>query len=262
MTRARFLVLLCVLACAPFGGSGPEPVTWRVTTYNIHHAAGMDEKVDVARVAAVLERTDADVIALQEVDERVERSGRVDQAAQLAERLGMQHAFGSFMNYQGGRYGVAVLSKHPILRTEVIRLPEGNEPRVALAVTIERSNREVTVVSLHFDWVEDDRFRYAQATELTRWLDRFDGPWILAGDFNDEPGSPTLRLFTERALEAAKPERDRFTFSSTEPEKEIDFIFAAPRDEWRVREARVIDERMASDHRPVTAVLVHTPRAR
>lgn len=263
MTRLRricahaALLLLAACASAP---PAPGPVSWRVASYNIHAGIGMDRAVDLERVARVLEPLDADVIALQEVDERVRRSGEVDQAARLAELLGMHHVFGPAMDFQGGRYGIALLSRYPITGSEVIRLPDGREPRVALAITVARAGApEVTFVGLHIDHVANDTLRYAQATALAQWLDARASPWVLAGDFNDEPGSRTLALFHARALDARKPEAARLTFPSVEPVKEIDFIFAAPRGDWRIAEVRVIDERVASDHRPVFAVLVHAP---
>jgi endonuclease/exonuclease/phosphatase family metal-dependent hydrolase len=137
-----------------------------------------------------------------------------------------------------------------------VPLPEGNEPRVALSVDVRLPDDvPVTVVNVHFDWVKDDRFRFAQAETLAKYLDALEAPYILLGDFNDMPGSRTLALFTSRAGEAVKPEGDRLTFSATDPRREIDFIFFAPAAAWRARDVRVIDERVASDHRPVLAVL-------
>ena len=231
-------------------------ITWRVASYNIHHARGMDDSVDVPRIAAVIRRLSADVVALQEVDNGVARSGGEDQAARLGEILGMYHAFGSFMDYQGGRYGMAILSRCPIRSVDPVRLVDGNEPRIALAVTIAQPDSSLlTVVNVHFDWVGDDGFRFQQARQVAEYLDGIEGPWILAGDFNDQPGSRTLELFHARAREAAKSRGSRFTFSSTEPVKEIDFVFAAPSDEWSVGTVEVVDEAMASDHRPVIAEL-------
>jgi endonuclease/exonuclease/phosphatase family metal-dependent hydrolase len=197
------------------------------------------------------------VIALQEVDERVERTSGVDQAARLGALLGMNHAFGGFMDYQGGRYGMAILSHCEFRRIDPVRLTDGNEPRVALTVEIADVNDStVTVVDVHFDWVADDRFRFTQAGEVARHLDRVDGRWILVGDFNDQPGSRTLDLFRARAAEATKPPDRRFTFPSDDPRREIDFIFFAPAEAWRVRSVDVIAETLASDHRPVLAELV------
>jgi endonuclease/exonuclease/phosphatase family metal-dependent hydrolase len=194
------------------------------------------------------------------VDDLATRSGGVPQAERLGQALGMHHAFGRFMDFQGGAYGMAILSRHPIVATESVRLPDGNEPRVALAVEVQLpSNRRLTIVNVHFDWVGDDKFRFAQASALTTYLDALKTPYVLLGDFNDEPDSRTLALFKQRAGEAKKPSADRFTFSSTEPNKEIDFIFTAPAAAWRHGDVRVITEPLVSDHRPVLAVLTLAP---
>ncbi|HSK18569.1 MAG TPA: endonuclease/exonuclease/phosphatase family protein [Longimicrobiales bacterium] len=255
----RIVIAWLATGCAtavPDGQPTADVITWRVASYNIHHARGMDDRVDVTRIAAVIRRMSPDVVALQEVDNGVARSGGEDQAARLGEILGMYHAFGSFMDYQGGRYGMAILSRCPIRSAEPVRLVDGNEPRIALAVTIAQPDSSVlTVVNVHFDWVGDDGFRFQQAREVAEYLDGIDGPWILAGDFNDQPGSRTLELFQARAREAAKPRGKRFTFSSTEPVREIDFVFAAPAAVWSVGTVEVVDEPMASDHRPVIAEL-------
>jgi endonuclease/exonuclease/phosphatase family metal-dependent hydrolase len=227
-----------------------------VVTYNIRHGRGADGIVDLDRTAGVLRPFAPDIVGLQEVDDLVERSGRVPEAARLGEALGMNHAFGRFMDYQGGAYGLAILSRHPILQTRSIRLPDGNEPRVAVSVDVRLPDgRTIAVVNVHFDWVRDDGFRFAQAETLARHLDGLATPYVLLGDFNDVPGSRTLALFASRAEMARKPEDNRFTFPAPQPEREIDFIFHSPRTAFTAREVRVIDERAASDHRPVLAVL-------
>lgn len=257
----RLLPLILIAGCTAYSGTGsPAPdgagYALNVVSYNIHHGRGLDDRVDLERIADVLRRFDADVIALQEVDERVERSGRVDQAARLGELLGMHHAFGSFFDYQGGRYGMAILSRCPIRRAEPYRLPDGNEPRIALIADIALPNGDAfTVVDVHFDWVQDDGFRYAQASVVAGMLEAMEGPFILIGDFNDLPNSRTLSSFRRVATEAPKPRGASFTFPSTEPAREIDYVFMSPRDAWSVDSVRVGVETMASDHRPVIASL-------
>jgi endonuclease/exonuclease/phosphatase family metal-dependent hydrolase len=245
---------------ADSGQPGTRPaqpeLALRVVSYNIRHGRGMDGEVDLERTAAVLRRLDPDIVGLQEVDDGVERSGRVRQHLLLGELLGMHAEFGSFMDYQGGRYGLALLSRHPVRDARMIRLTEGNEPRVGLAVTIDAPGAgPLTVLNVHFDWVAADSFRFVQATEAAQFLDTVDGPWIMLGDLNDEPGSRTVELFRGRAMEAAKPPGGNLTFSSTEPVKEIDYIFAAPAARWGATDVRVIPETLASDHRPVFAVM-------
>ena len=228
----------------------------RVVSYNIRHGRGNDDVVDLERTARVIRAQRPDIVGLQEVDDRAERSGRVAQAERLGQSLGLHHAFGRFMDFQGGAYGMAILTRQPIVATHSVQLPEGNEPRIALAAQIRLADGQlVTIVNVHFDWVKDDAFRFAQAEALATYLAELTTPYILLGDFNDLPDSRTLALFKARAGEARKPPADRFTFSATAPVREIDFIFFAPRSGWRAAEVKVVDEAIASDHRPVVAVL-------
>lgn len=254
-------VLLVLLPADPAGLWQGDPI--RVVTYNIKHGRGADNAVNLDRTAAVLRRLRPDIVGLQEVDERATRSGGVPQAEILGKALGMHPAFGRFMDFQGGAYGMAVLSRYPIEATTEVPLPEGNEPRTALSVRVKLPDgTALTIVNVHFDWVRDDGFRFAQAEALIRHLDALRTPYVLLGDFNDVPGSRTLSLFRTRAGEAVKPASNALTFSSTEPTKEIDYIFFAPAGAWQAREVAVIDERVASDHRPVLAVLTPAPSAR
>jgi endonuclease/exonuclease/phosphatase family metal-dependent hydrolase len=234
----------------------PSETALRVVSYNIKHCQGMDQQVDLPRTAAALRKLEPDLVGLQEVDLRATRSGGQNQAALLGEELGMHAAFGAFMDFQGGKYGLALLSRYPFRRVESIRLPDGNEPRVALHAEVMLPTDEVLdVINLHFDWVGDDQFRYAQATALAERIAKLNGPLVILGDFNDQPGSRTLELFHSLAQEADKPAADRFTYSSRAPRSEIDFIFTAPASRWQNLETRVIDDPLTSDHRSVLSEL-------
>lgn len=244
---------------------------FRIVSYNIKRGLGNDGKTDLKRTAAVLKKLKPDFVGLQEVDKDVRRSGKIDQAAKLARELKMNYIFAPFMDYQGGHYGLAVLSRYPIGNVTVVDLPKGNEPRVALAVEVELPDEsKLMLVNLHFDWVEDDTYRFAQATKLKEYLDRLKIPYILLGDFNDGPESRTVKLFEKRIkgskadkeskksndpVAAKKPADDHHTFSATDPKREIDFIFASPKSHWKFGKVDVIDEPLASDHRPVFAEL-------
>ncbi|QDU83166.1 hypothetical protein Pla163_02630 [Planctomycetes bacterium Pla163] len=237
--------------------STTEVGTLRAATYNVRHGEGSDGVLDLVRTADVLRELEADFVGLQEVDLGVARTNGVNQPLALADALGMHPAFGSFMDYQGGRYGMAILSKHPLVDTYALRLPDGNEPRVALIAEARLpDDSTVLVVNVHFDWVDDDGFRFAQARALAEHLAELDRPFVLLGDFNDGPDSRTLALFRELATEADKPDAARSTWPADEPRVEIDFVFAGPPAAWNVGPARVVDESVASDHRPVVAELV------
>ncbi|MHC4989375.1 MAG: endonuclease/exonuclease/phosphatase family protein [Planctomycetota bacterium] len=264
--RLRQLVC-CVLAVGATGCQSAlpvpdDPLPLRIMSYNIRHGEGQDGRLDLERTAAVIADARPDLVALQEVDVGARRTGSIDQAARLAELTGMDHRFGAFMEYDGGEYGLAVLSRIPIRDAQVIRLPPGrHEPRSALAVTVGRSPSAppLVFVCVHFDWLADDTARHAQATELVRQLDAVSGPVVVAGDFNDEPGSRVMTLILQHWTNASKPPDGRMTFPSVEPDREIDYIVSRPDSQVRSSWCRVIDERVASDHRPVLAELVVQP---
>lgn len=99
-------------------------------------------------MAEVVRTAGADIVLLQEVDRNTVRSGNVDQVAELTRLTGMHAQFGKSLDYQGGEYGIAILSRWPIIAREVVDLkvtpPQvraggSTEPRVALVVTIDSS---------------------------------------------------------------------------------------------------------------------------
>ncbi len=256
-----FILISGVLAgCSSLTGShvsssdASAPI--RVATYNIKHGRGMDGTLDLERTATTLESLGADIIALQEVDDQARRSGGVDQALWLAKRLDMHAAFGAFMDFQGGRYGLAILSRRPIQSHESWRLPDGHEPRVALATRIRTdSGKVITAIAVHFDWVRDDGFRYLQALETIRRIEALETAWIVFGDFNDVPGSRTMKAFRKLGRDAKKPDDSAATFPADQPTIEIDYILTGPPSAWVPASASVIPESSASDHRPVMSDL-------
>lgn len=226
----------------------------RVLAYNIHHGEGMDDLLDLERIAELIVRLEPDLVALQEVDRSVERTGGVDQAARLGELTGMQPVFGGFMPYQGGDYGMAILSGWPVVASSNHRLPDGAEPRTALAVTVRSpvTGRELEFVGVHFYRTEAERL--AQAERLATVYADSDLPILLAGDFNSQPGSPVLQLLAQRWRFIDKGS-DRFTFPAHAPDREIDFVAYRPQAAFRVLSQRLIDEPVISDHRPVLVEL-------
>src|SRR5436305_12156307 len=92
--------------------------TIRVMTYNIHVGVGMDKKLDLARIAGVINQQHPDLVGLQEVDRGVERTQRIDEIAELAKLTKMDYAFAFNLRYQGGQYGVAILSSFSIMATD------------------------------------------------------------------------------------------------------------------------------------------------
>ena len=228
----------------------------RVLAYNVKHGRGNDGKVDLERTARVIRRLNPDVVALQEIDNKATRSGKVDEAKRLGELTGLKHhAFGRFMDFQGGEYGMAIISRYPLSDVTDLRLPEGAEPRTSL-IAVVQAPQPFRLANVHFYATEQERL--AQARTLLEFLDkRHDLPCIIAGDFNSNPDSPVLELFSDWHI----PDKgdDHFTFSSDNPRIEIDFILHRPDTAFVVREIDVIDEPIASDHRPLIVDLFVVP---
>ncbi len=230
------------------------PITLRLLAYNIKHGLGNDGQIDLERTAAVINALQPDLVALQEVDKGVERTGGVDQAQRLGELTGMHAVFGDFMEYQGGHYGMAILSRFPIAESKNHRLPAGAEPRSALAARVQMADagREVVFVGIHLYRTLEERL--CQAKRVVDAMADEATPVILAGDFNSTPDSEVMSLVRGGWTLPDKGE-DRLTFSSDDPRREIDFIGYRPAGVFEVVEQRVIDEPVASDHRPVLLVL-------
>jgi endonuclease/exonuclease/phosphatase family metal-dependent hydrolase len=238
-----------------------------VLTYNIHHGEGVDRKLDLERIARVITAQKPGLVALQEVDVNTRRAGGVDQAAELAKLTGMHVAFGRTIDFQGGRYGNAVLSRFPIESSETHALPgaASAERRGALAAVVRpwESGPAVTFVATHFDHqLEPDRIR--QAEEINRLFAKDDGrPVLLAGDLNAEPESePVARLrekWKDAAAGAARGDDNAgapgATYPAPRPTKRIDYVMLRPASAWCAADTTVVDEPVASDHRPVLAVV-------
>ena len=270
MRLPHVVLLLGLAACASTPAHEP-PRPLRVLVYNIHagkDAGGVD---NLERVAMVVREAAADVVLLQEVDSMTTRSGGRDQLTMLGATLGMHRVFGRTIPWQGGAFGNAILSRHPISERSVIPLPHDRdqttpaggvrEARAALVATIRAPGGPVHVVSTHLDASRDDRWRRLEAARLVQIVDslrRTGSRVILGGDMNSTPESGVQEILRDGALHDAWMMCGRgpeFTFPASAPEKRIDYLYLTGA--TRCAEARVVGT-LASDHRPVL-VLVTVP---
>ncbi|MDA1266952.1 MAG: endonuclease/exonuclease/phosphatase family protein [Planctomycetota bacterium] len=240
------LLLLCAFVLVGCRSSSSSEL--RMVVYNIKHGRGMDGVVDLERTARVIEAGRPNVVVLQEVDHRCARSASVDQTAWLAERLGMVGVFGRFMDHDGGEYGMALLTSFDEFSAINHELPAGPEPRSSLALTLQTPRGPVTVVGIHFYRTEAERLAQAEATLAA--VAELEGPVILAGDFNSQPDSPVMARVREVFTNVEKG-ADHLTFSSVEPSVEIDHVLVKPLSAWSTLTLDVLDEPLASDHRPL-----------
>ncbi|MCA1816258.1 MAG: endonuclease/exonuclease/phosphatase family protein [Acidobacteria bacterium] len=233
--------------------------TLRVMTYNIRTGIGEDKRLDLARVADVIKRARADLVGLQEVDRGVERTHRVDEIAELARLTGMEYAFANNLRYQGGWYGVAILSRFPIEGTDHRRYLNTREAerRGFVRVRVSAWGRPLDFVTTHLDYQHEDG-RVFEARQLLEALgDDGSVPLVITGDFNEEPGAEAYRLTHARFADAwSDAHADGGggddvgrTYPADKPTKRIDYVFYKPGG-LRATGARVVQTE-ASDHRPL-----------
>ena len=230
------------------------PKELRVLSYNIHVGRGNDGKLDLERTAKTIMEQKPDIVAIQEIDRNTERTQKVDQVADLERLTGMHAVFGKTIDFNGGEYGVAILSKFPITEHNITQLPQMDrqEDRGALEATIKLDDKTSLVfVCTHFCHVSEER-RTMQAEKINELFVERDGLVILAGDFNATPGSKTIETLKAKWSDATN---DEPTFSSDRPRSKIDYIFYRPAEMLRVKETQVIKEPVTSDHSPVLSVL-------
>ncbi len=256
----RSLVGLGLLTLSSTLAKSDEPVRVRVLTYNIHHAEGTDGKLDLARISKIISSVQPDLVALQEIDFNTDRTGGVDQAAELARMTGLHVAPGPNIDYQNGRYGTATLSRWKIVSHQNHQLPNfGGEQRGVLETTIQVDDgRRLRFLGTHFDHRPDERERLASAEFVNELIGHIEGPALLAGDLNAVPDSATLNRL-ESSWTNATAEKPLPTIPSKEPSRQIDYVLYRPATSWRVIEARVLEEPIASDHRPLLVVLEWRP---
>lgn len=223
----------------------------RLATFNILHGRSpADDRVDVDRFAAAVKTLDADVLALQEVDRNQPRSANADLTAVAAEAMGAEeHRFVAALSGSPGAtwmaatgdeqpdaaaYGIALLSRHPVLSWEVIRLsstptrvpmwfkgsrrPElvRDEPRVAVAARVDAPTGEVTVVNTHLSfvgwWGRHQLRTVMRSLEDCRRL-------LLVGDLN-------MGLARAQAISGLVPLVEEPTFPSPHPREQLDHVLA------------------------------------
>lgn len=230
----------------------------RVLTWNIHHGEGLDGKLDLARVGRVIRDARPDIVALQEVDVRTERVMGRDTVRELERLTGMRGVFGASMAFQGGGYGNAVFVNGTLLGSRVfpIGASEGMEPRSILLTEMRpyRCSLDLAFLSTHFDHKsEEDRMAGAAMANLPISL-----PAILAGDLNAPPDDLVIGTLLQQWTSSTRG-NGFSTIPAEAPKRQLDYVLFRPAKRWTVVEAKVMDEPVASDHRPLLAVLKLLP---
>lgn len=264
LTPAILTSLLAMLLLGVFTGcTGSNTYFVRVTTYNIHHGAGMDGKLDLNRIAKAVMAPypirgyfptgPGRIWCFQEIENKTSRTGKVDQTAELAKLLspggkGMPSVFGKAIDYDGGGYGNAIVSWRKILSSRTVALPnpKGGEARCTLVAMY----KNLVVISTHLcNKHVENRLASVKAINELPEVKAGKLPVILAGDFNATPDSPTIKALEAAGWRWTRP-AEMASAPADKPTTLIDYIFVRG-DGIRVLESKVISAPVASDHRPV-----------
>ena len=245
----KLLFLFSMLALV-FTGQLSAQKNVRVMSYNIHNGVGMDQRADYRRVAEAIRKLSPDLVALQEVDSVTQRSAGADILHELSDYTLMHRTYAPAIPYQGGKYGIGLLSKEKPLRWHTLPLPGREEQRVLLVAEF----KDYVFFCTHFSLTEEDQL--ASVALIVREAERMGGkPVLLAGDLNAHPDSPVMKALLQKFKPLTNVKNK--TFPSVKPEETLDYILIYTGNEcaYATTGSWVIDEQQASDHRPVLADL-------
>lgn len=238
------------------GGYSSRADGFTVMTFNIHHGRDINDNDSLDGIVQEIRSSGAQIVALQEVDRYMPRSGFKNQVKYIAQKLSMSYAYGETIDLLGIEYGNALLSAFPILKQENIKLPyEGLEPRGLLKTQVQVMDDVYNVWVTHLGLSQQERIEQVEA--INGELKQIDGKTILLGDFNNIASSYEMKMMSDKLKDVAalvnKSDINTYVYGSILPNTRIDYIWITddlcPED-YRVNPLGV------SDHASVVAKLL------
>ncbi|MEX0423500.1 endonuclease/exonuclease/phosphatase family protein [Providencia rettgeri] len=247
--------------------------TIKVATYNIGKNELSPDVSNLDGLNKAIAKIDADVIVLTEIDNKTARSKKVHQLEEIAKANKMDFAFGKALDFDGGEYGVGILSKYKIDKSKVINLPSGDaEQRVVLISQISKPGFDapIIVMGTHLDWQKDPTIRIGQVRHI---LDASIGDTdtgfdniaasikILAGDFNSTANEQPIQEIRYMWNPVELKGVDYRSWPAVNPAIDIDHIFTFKGQVWDVKKMEIpMDSKefrwsSVSDHLPIIAEL-------
>jgi endonuclease/exonuclease/phosphatase family metal-dependent hydrolase len=240
------LIVLLTLTLFPASGKGKGGTdSLTIMTYNVRNCKGLDEITDSRRVASVISQVNADFVALQELDSATVRSKQKVVLNEIASQTQMIPHYSASIPFQGGKYGIGILTREKSLKTESVGLPGREEKRSLLVVEMEK----YVLCCTHFSLNAGDRL--SSVAKIDSLTQNYKKPVFLAGDFNAVVPSPEMEALCKNWTILNNLEQA--TFPANKATECIDFILVRKKDIEKVRvTAKVVgNETVASDHLPV-----------
>ena len=249
MKKIFLLISAIFIFAALFIFSAQAQNTLKLMSYNIKNANGMDNVCNFQRIANVINNTSPDVVAIQEVDSMTNRSGQKYVLGEIAERTQMHGYFAPAIDYDGGKYGIGLLTKQVPLRLQSLPLPGREEARTLILAEF----ADYIYCCTHMSLTEEDRMKSLELVKA--FTSSSTKPLFLAGDMNAEPESGFIKELQKDFQILSNPKQH--TFPAPDPKETIDYIATLKQNAkgFAVISAKVINEPMASDHRPILVEL-------
>lgn len=252
--KYNYISWIFCFACIIFSNIGCKSVasenseygdTLKILSYNVRNCKGLDNSTDYKRVGDIISRIDADFVALQELDSATDRSNKVVVLNELATQTRMYPTYSSSISYQGGKYGIGILTKEKPIGTEAVPLPGKEENRSLLILEMEN----YVICCTHFSLTQADRITSVDI--IANAVKKYSKPVFLAGDFNAETGSTEMKNIVKDWLIINNPSQP--TIPANDPKKCIDFVLVkkSPTYQVEIIKSVVENEPVASDHLPV-----------
>lgn len=243
--KKNLLLIIAIL----FVFSAQAQNTLKLMTYNIKNANGMDDVCNFQRIANVINNASPDVVAIQEVDSMTKRSGQKYVLGEIAGRTQMHAYFAPAIDFDGGKYGIGLLTRQVPVRLQTIPLPGREEARALVLAEFE----DYIYCCTHMSLTEEDRMESLKIVKS--FTTPYKKPLFLAGDMNAEPESDFIKELQKDFQLLSNPKQH--TYPAPEPKETIDYIAALKSNANGVAliSAQVLNEPMASDHRPILVEL-------
>lgn len=243
--KKNLLLIIAIL----FVFSAQAQNTLKLMTYNIKNANGMDDVCNFQRIANVINNASPDVVAIQEVDSMTKRSGQKYVLGEIAGRTQMHAYFAPAIDFDGGKYGIGLLTRQVPVRLQTIPLPGREEARALVLAEFE----DYIYCCTHMSLTEEDRMESLKIVKS--FTTSYKKPLFLAGDMNAEPESDFIKEMQKDFQLLSNPKQH--TYPAPEPKETIDYIatLKSNANGFALISARVLNEPVASDHRPILVEL-------